>query len=35
VASGPAGAEPLLDAVLASLAPPDADDVTVLALART
>ncbi|WP_255411255.1 SpoIIE family protein phosphatase [Blastococcus sp. TF02-9] len=35
VAAGPAGAEPLLDAVLASLAPPDADDVTVLALART
>ena len=35
VASGPAGAEPLLEAVLASLAPPDADDVTVLALART
>ncbi len=35
VAAGPAGAEPLLDAVLASLAPPDTDDVTVLALART
>ncbi|SDF06177.1 Bacteriophytochrome (light-regulated signal transduction histidine kinase) [Blastococcus aurantiacus] len=35
VAAGPAGAEPLLDAVLAALAPPDADDVTVLALART
>ncbi len=35
VAAGPAGAEPLLDAVLASLAPPDTDDVTLLALART
>lgn len=35
VAAGPAGAEPLLDAVLGGLAPPDTDDVTLLALART
>ena len=35
VLSNDAGAEPLLDAVLGALAPPDADDVTVLALART
>lgn len=35
VAGGPAGAEPLLDAVLEALAPPDTDDVTLLALART
>jgi len=34
-ATGPAGAEPLLDEVLAALAPPDTDDVTLLALART
>lgn len=35
VAGAPAQPEPLLDAVLGALAPPDADDVTVLALART
>jgi chemotaxis family two-component system sensor kinase Cph1 len=35
VAAGPVGPEPLLDAVLLALAPPDTDDVTVLALART
>ncbi len=35
VAGGPADPEPLLDAVLGALAPPDLDDVTVLALART
>ncbi|MGY1753857.1 SpoIIE family protein phosphatase [Blastococcus sp. SYSU D01042] len=35
VAAGPAGPEPLLESVLAALAPPGTDDVTVLALART
>ncbi|WP_137159808.1 SpoIIE family protein phosphatase [Blastococcus sp. CCUG 61487] len=35
VAEGPAGAEALLDAVLAALAPPGTDDVTLLAVART
>jgi serine phosphatase RsbU (regulator of sigma subunit) len=35
VAGAPADPEPLLDAVLGALAPPDLDDVTVLALART
>jgi light-regulated signal transduction histidine kinase (bacteriophytochrome) len=35
VAAAPVGPEPLLESVLGALAPPDTDDVTVLALART
>lgn len=35
VAAGPVPPEELLDAVISTLAPPDTDDVTVLALART
>ncbi len=35
VAAGPVGPEALLETVLGALAPPDTDDVTVLALART
>ncbi|WP_081788745.1 SpoIIE family protein phosphatase [Candidatus Blastococcus massiliensis] len=35
VGAGPADAEALLDAVLTALTPPDSDDVTLLAVART